>query len=98
MPKAPPIHKPKRAKAPRHMEPGNRQRRRAMHTGSKAWKILRLQVLARDRYICADCGQFGDQVDHVDGDSHNNDPDNLKTRCIRCHSSKTRREQNEATR
>ena len=80
------------------MQTGNRQRRRAMHTGSKAWLQLRLVILQRDNYLCTDCGRFGDQVDHDDGDSHNNDPDNLKTRCIRCHSSKTRREQNEATR
>ena len=98
MPKAPPIHKPRTAKAPRHMQTGNRQRRRAMHTGSKAWQQLRLVILQRDNYLCTDCGRFGDQVDHDDGDSHNNDPDNLKTRCLRCHSSKTRKEQNAAAR
>lgn len=94
MPKSPPIHKPKRAKTPRHMATGNRQRRRAMHTGSKAWRLLRLQILQRDAYLCRTCQQFGDQVDHIDGDSHNNDPRNLQTLCVRCHSAKTMRELN----
>jgi 5-methylcytosine-specific restriction endonuclease McrA len=98
MPKAPPIHKPAMAKAPRHMAPGNRQRRRAMHTGSKGWRLLRLSVLQRDGYLCTDCGHFGDQVDHDDGDSHNNDPRNLKTRCIGCHSAKTRRDMSKVNR
>jgi 5-methylcytosine-specific restriction protein A len=98
MPKAPPIHKPRMAKAPRHMVVGNRQKRRAMHTGSKGWRLMRLSILQRDAYLCTDCGQFGDQVDHDDGDSHNNDPENLKTRCLRCHSIKTRGEQNKANR
>lgn len=80
------------------MEPGNRQRRRAMHTGSKGWRQLRLAILQRDAYLCTDCKKFGDQVDHDDGDSHNNDPENLKTRCLRCHSAKTRREMNRARR
>lgn len=79
------------------MVEGNRQRRRAMHTGSKGWRLLRLSILQRDAYLCCDCGRFGDQVDHDDGDSHNNDPRNLKTRCLVCHSTKTRREMNEAS-
>ncbi len=98
MPKAPPIYKPNRAKAPRHLVDGNRQRRRSMHTGSKGWRLLRLQVLQRDAFLCRECGQFGDQVDHVDGDSHNNNPSNLQTLCLRCHSAKTMTELNEAMR
>ena len=98
MPYRAPIHKPAQAKAPRHNPRGkdatNRQQRRAMHTGSKAWRLLRESILARDGFTCADCGYYGDQVDHIDGNSHNNDPSNLATRCLRCHSSKTMREIN----
>lgn len=80
------------------MQEGNRQRRRAMHTGSKGWRLLRLQVLVRDSYLCRSCRQFGDQVDHMDGDSHNNVPSNLQVLCLRCHSAKTMGEMNEANR
>lgn len=69
-----------------------------MHTGSKAWKAIRDQVLARDCFTCAECGKYGDQVDHIDGDSHNNPPDgsNWQTLCHTHHSAKTMRELNAA--
>jgi 5-methylcytosine-specific restriction endonuclease McrA len=76
------------------MVTGNRQKTRAMHTGSKAWKAIRAGVLIRDSYTCAECGKYGDQVDHIDGDSHNNDMANLQVLCLRDHSAKTMREQN----
>ncbi len=31
-------------------------------------------------------------VDHIDGDSHNNHPDNFQSLCPSCHSRKTARE------
>ncbi len=74
----------------------NRQATRAMHTGSKGWRILRATILERDLFTCQHkgCGQYGDQVDHKDGDSHNNDPGNLQTLCIKHHSAKTMAELN----
>lgn len=75
------------------MATDNRQTRRGLHTGSKAWRIIRGLVLDRDRYKCKACGKFGDQVDHIDNDSHNNDIGNLQTLCLACHSSKTSAEQ-----
>ena len=88
-------HSPYRAKAQKHAKPAeSRQTRRAMHTGSKAWRALRESILIRDSYQCAKCGKFGDQVDHKDGDSHNNDPRNLQVLCLRDHSAKTMREMN----
>lgn len=74
---------------PRGQPSRNRQQTRALHTGSKAWKILRMQALQRDGYRCRDCKGYGDQVDHRDGDSHNNDIGNLQTLCHVCHSRKT---------
>jgi 5-methylcytosine-specific restriction endonuclease McrA len=98
MPKAPPIHRQAapqvRKHNPRGKAPADRQRTRAMHTGSKGWRLLRLSVLQRDGYTCAVCGKYGDQVDHVDGDSHNNQPENLQVLCRRDHSAKTMREVN----
>lgn len=75
------------------MATDNRQTRRGLHTGSKAWRVLRYIVLRRDEYECRACGKFGDQVDHIDNDSHNNDLGNLQTLCIACHSRKTAAEQ-----
>jgi len=37
------------------------------------------------------------QIDHVDGDRYNNDPNNHQTLCANCHSVKTKREKNHAT-
>lgn len=102
MPKAFGQHAPLRAKAkqhnPRGKGPTERQRTRAMHTGSKAWRQLRMVILQRDLYTCATCGKYGDQVDHIDGNDSNNDPGNLQTLCLRDHSAKTMRELNKATR
>lgn len=102
MPKAFICHTGRKVKAvvhnPQGKAPTDRQRTRAMHTGSKAWRALRASILARDSYQCAKCGQFGDQVDHKDGDSHNNDPRNLQVLCLKDHSAKTMRELNEARR
>lgn len=71
----------------------DRQTRRALNTGSKQWRQIRKQILRRDEYTCQICGSHGDQVDHKDGDSHNNEPSNLWTLCIGCHSKKTMLEQ-----
>jgi 5-methylcytosine-specific restriction enzyme A len=66
----------------------NRQATREYHTGSKAWRRLRLQILARDGLTCEVCGFVSDQneVDHRDGDAWNNDHANLRTLCKSCHS------------
>ena len=67
-----------------------------MNTGSKAWRLIRTEVLCRDAYTCKACGRYGDQVDHVDGNSWNNPADgsNWQTLCHSCHSAKTMRELN----
>ena len=73
------------------------QRTRCLHTGSAEWRRLRELVLVRDCYRCADCSKVvvgrDAHVDHVDGDSHNNDLSNLACRCMACHGVKTRAEQ-----
>lgn len=89
MPRSAPTHKPMQSKA--HGQ--DRQARRALNTGSVAWRRLRASVLIRDHYVCAACGRFGDHVDHIDNDSHNNDERNLQTLCIKCHGVKTATEQ-----
>ena len=53
---------------------------------SRAWRELRLKILARDANTCAYCGLPADQVDHIvpvaaGGSDH---PDNLTAACRRC--------------
>ena len=67
----------------------NRQKTRSLNTGSAEWRRLRASILLRDSYTCAVCGRYGNQVDHIDGNSHNNRPSNLQTLCHADHSAKT---------
>ena len=58
---------------------------------SRDYKRVRLQVLARDQYVCFYCGQDANTVDHVisikaGGDPVN--PENLVSACRKCNSSK----------
>lgn len=79
----------------------SRQSTRALHTDSKAWKLRREQTLRRDMYQCKGwppgqhakgCNGFATEVDHIDGDSSNNDPSNLNSLHKACHSRKTAKE------
>jgi len=70
----------------------SRQKRRALHTGSKAWRTLRAVVLADELYLCRQCGRYGDHVDHIDGDAANNARGNLAVLCRACHATKTAKE------
>lgn len=72
----------------------DRQGKRALHTGSKAWAIQRQRVLTRDLYICQACGGFGNHVDHKNNDAelHVTD-DSLWVLCVACHGAKTATEQ-----
>ncbi len=49
---------------------------------------LRKAVIDRDHGRCRRCGAAANQIDHVDGDSH--DLDNLQLLCVRCHNEKTK--------
>ena len=93
MPARAPSHRPYAPSAKAH-EPKqeSRQKKRALHTGSKAWRTLRAQVLAEELYRCRQCGQYGDHVDHVNGDPGNNERGNLAVMCRACHSIKTAKE------
>lgn len=73
----------------------DRQSTRALHTGSKAWQRLRVQVIVRDESTCQLCRKVvaDGHVDHWDNNSHNNALSNLKYLCQVCHGEKTRAEQ-----
>jgi len=108
MPTAPKTHKPiKVGKShteqikKKHINVGARarQKRRQYATNSKQWQILRNTHISAhpDNQLCAECLRQGivkamTDVDHIDGDSWNNKPDNLQSLCKSCHSIKTARE------
>ena len=57
---------------------------------SRAWRALRAQVLARDRYTCQECGAPAEHVDHITpvasgGTDH---PGNLRALCAHCNLAK----------
>ena len=77
----------------------DRQRSRALHTGSKAWKLLREQVLLRDAHQCQACKRVVQgpdaHIDHIHNDAHDpasNTLDRLQVLCAVCHAAKSRAE------
>lgn len=61
------------------------------------WQQLRLRVLA-DEPLCRFCKDRGiikpaEEVDHIDGNSHNNDRENLRPLCHDCHQKRTAQDQ-----
>lgn len=62
-----------------------------------AWQQIRKAAL-NDEPLCRTCKQEGrttpaDEVDHIDGDSHNNDRANLRPLCRPCHLKRTAKDQ-----
>lgn len=94
MPMRAPTHKPARTAGVRQHEvrQPDRQKHRALNTGSRAWRLIRERVLVDAMYVCQECGQFGDHADHVNGDPSDNSMDNLQCLCRSCHSIKTAKE------
>jgi 5-methylcytosine-specific restriction protein A len=79
----------------RRSDKPNRQHGRGLHTGSPTWRAIRREILLRDAYTCQHCGRYGDEVDHISGDSHDQRPENLQTLCTACHARKTRQQAHE---
>ena len=74
----------------------NRSRKRQYATNSKQWLAIRkAHIMSHpDNNLCAECLKKGlfvqmTDVDHIDGDSWNNNPENLQSLCKSCHSRKT---------
>ena len=96
MPRQPPTFNPPRPAAPKHKpREADRQARRALNTGSKAWMLIRQQVLVRDGYQCQACGKLvagrEAHVDHIAEDAETNagwDLSTLQTLCRPCNSRK----------
>jgi 5-methylcytosine-specific restriction endonuclease McrA len=63
---------------------------RPRNGSTRAWRDLRDQILARDRWTCQRCGRRADHVDHVTpvaagGTDH---PANLRALCRACNLAK----------
>lgn len=67
-------------------------------TTTPEWRALRLVILARDHNTCYLDGAPANEVDHVDGNHHNDDPANLRAICTPCHRRKSSREGHAARR
>jgi 5-methylcytosine-specific restriction protein A len=92
MPYAAPRHRPVTIKAKQHQnsqELDHRQGKRLYATNSRVWRAIRLEQLQHEP-LCRECMKAkrvtaANEVDHVDGDSHNNKPSNLQSLCKPCH-------------
>lgn len=56
------------------------------------WQRIRRRHLERQPF-CVECGALATDVDHIDGDSRNNEPTNLRSFCHSHHSQRTARDQ-----
>lgn len=101
MPILPLVHRPKftdRLRKQRAVERAERnQAKRAYRTSHPVWRRMRqvqlmLEPLCRH---CAECGRTtpATDVDHIDGNSWNNESSNFQSLCAKCHGRKTAREQ-----
>lgn len=83
---------PKKRRAPTTRRQ-NAENRKQYYTAR--WGRVRKQVLARDHYLCRECGEPGNQVDHVLRAEERPELfwqlENLQTLCRTCHSRKTQR-------
>ena len=96
MPELPAVHRPAWAdqlKRRNDVERAQRnQRQRCYPTNHPTWRRLRRYVLDREP-LCRRCHSEGritaaNTVDHINGDSYNNDYSNLQPLCAKCHSIK----------
>ena len=72
----------------------DRQSTRALHTGSKQWRLIREKVISRDEATCRMCKRVvaDGHVDHIRNDAAVNagfDLGSLQYLCSSCHSHKS---------
>lgn len=100
MPQRIPTHRPPRLRTAQRRDESVRPNASERGYTSKAHRLWRQAVLTRDAFACVDCGRI-DQANHADhvvpiaqgGAKY--DVANGACRCIKCHSRKTARENNQ---
>lgn len=99
MPTAPPVHRPPgyRSRQQREREFDQRRGKTAERGYGGHWRKVRMAHLLSEP-LCRFCTEQGtvkpaDEVDHIDGNSMNNEPDNLRSLCRHHHSQRTARDQ-----
>lgn len=101
MPTKPPTHKPRghRSEQQRKRDYGRARLARGERNPYNApWPAIRRAHLAAHPLCVFHMEQFGqrvpaNEVDHIDGDPWNNNPNNHRSLCKRCHSARTARDQ-----
>ena len=97
MPELPRIHNPRKtAVLTRRRQAKERAATRTFATGSATWRKIRAHHLALEP-LCRECRKHGrittaTVVDHIDGNSTNNDSANFQSLCKFHHDSKTGKE------
>lgn len=79
----------------RKERPKRRRKTRQELGYDKNWQSIRKFILDRDAYVCQHCGKpNSNQVDHIipKAQGGTDDPENLQTICVSCHSKKTAHE------
>jgi len=93
MPDLPAVHNPRKTRRLSEADRARRnQAKRCYQTNHPTWRRLRKWVLAREP-LCRHCRERGrvtpaTDVDHIDGDSYNNERSNLQALCKSCHTRK----------
>jgi len=94
MPELAKIHNPRATKKLTNVRKAKeRQQRRLYATSHPVWRRLRAEQLRKEP-LCRACSKTGrivagNTVDHINGDTYNNTPENLQTLCKSCHDHKT---------
>jgi 5-methylcytosine-specific restriction protein A len=97
MPLLPPVHQPLGTQ-PKRIRTRQRDPRTTTQRGyGWPWQKARKVVLAEEP-LCRICSKDGrvtvaEEVDHIDGNSHNNERENLRPLCRLCHLRRTARDQ-----